>query len=311
MIDILLATYNGERWLPELLESLRNQSAQRYTILARDDGSTDGTLAILHKFERANPGKLNLVVDSHGNLGVKGNYNRLLEASTAPYVTFCDQDDVWLPDRIRLTWDAMLSLEEEHGSETPILVHTDLEVVDESLKTIDPSFWHYQNLNPRVGNQFNRVLVQNVVTGCASMLNRALVDIALPIPPEAAMHDWWLTLIAAAFGVVEWLPRAMVRYRQHGVNIIGAQGWNLRHVIRKALWLLNTTAFHVSLCMSTEQAAVFLNRYNEKLNSLQNKTVFEWSCILERSWFEKRFRVVKYRFYKVGAIRNFGMLLMI
>ena len=143
------------------------------------------------------------------------------------------------------------------------------------------------------------------------MFNRVLVDLALPIPPEAAMHDWWLTLVAAAFGVVESLPRATVRYRQHGVNIIGAQGWNLRHVIRKALWILDTTAFHTKIRMTTDQAAAFFDRYNEKFNSSQHITVSEWSCIMDKKWLEKRTRVMKYRFYKMGAIRTFGMLLWI
>lgn len=311
MIEVLLATYNGERWLPELLESLRHQSEQRFRILARDDGSSDGTLAILKDFQRSNPDKLHLIEDTDGNLGVKGNYNRLLEASTEPYVMFCDQDDVWMPDKIRMTWDAMLSLEEEHGSDTSILVHTDLEVVDVSLNTIDPSFWHYQNLDPSVGDQLNRVLVQNVVTGCASMANRALVDLASPIPDEAVMHDWWMVLAAAAFGIIEAVPKTTVLYRQHGVNILGAQAWNLVYFFRMTFQTLDAGQLRRRINLKIIQAQTFLRRYSPRLSPPDHEIIHAWANIMDSGWLGRRRLIWVHGFFMVGTMRNIGLLLVL
>lgn len=136
MIDILLATYNGARWLPELRISLMQQTEQRFSILARDDGSNDDTVQILKKFQRDHPGKLDLIKDELGNLGVMGNFNCLMGISQAPYVIFCDQDDIQLPEKIERTFQRAVEWEGELDAETPILVHTDLQVVDSDLEIL-------------------------------------------------------------------------------------------------------------------------------------------------------------------------------
>ena len=111
----------------------------------------------------------------------------------------------------------------------PVLAHTDLVVVDENLHTIAPSFWSYSNLNPYCGSRLNRLLIQNVVTGSATMINRALARLASPIPQGAVLHDWWLALVASALGRIEAIPEKTVLYRQHGRNCAG------RHLLRLAL----------------------------------------------------------------------------
>ncbi len=309
MIDVLLATYDGARWLPELLDSLLNQTEQRFMILARDDRSSDDTFQILRKFRSHHPGKLQIIEDDSGNLGVKGNFNRLMECSSAPYVMFCDQDDVWLPHKIAVTLEKMEELEGENRAGSPILVHTDLEVVDESLTTLDHSFWHYQNLDPRAGNQINRVLVQNVVTGCASMVNRSLVELASPIPGEAVMHDWWMALTAAAFGVVAALPVATVLYRQHDVNLLGAQGWNLRYVLRTARWVWDAQLLRDNVRRTMNQAHEFLGRYRKHLTVPTAELVSAWANLMEEGWLARRIRVMRYGFFKVGLVRNIGMFM--
>lgn len=306
MIEILLATYNGAQWLPELLDSLLQQSDYNFSILARDDGSTDQTVRILTEFQRTYPSKLKLINDSHGNLGVVGNYNRLIEASNANYVMFCDQDDIWLPDKLKTTFQKILEVESAVGVSTPILVHTDLEVVNSDLEVIDPSFWHNQKLDPVKGNTLNRLLVQNCITGCTCMVNRALLNIAYPIPKEALMYDWWFALVAKCFGNISVIPEATIQYRQHLSNVLGSIHWGPAYIIQTILKEFRNNHIKKSIYNSSLQARYFLSVYENSLSEYQKKMINAWATICEAGCFAKRIRILRFRFLKTGWIRNLG-----
>lgn len=222
-IDILLATYNGAAYLDEQLASIEAQTYSNWRLFARDDGSTDRTPEILAAFQARHPEKVTIVRDEDGNVGLVRNFSRLMEVSTAPYAAFCDQDDVWLPEKLSVSLERMRELEAEHGADKPLLVFTDLTVVDEGLKVIHPSFWRYQSLKPERCNELNRLLLQNVVTGCTTLMSRSLVEKAVPIPKSAVVHDWWVALVSAGFGRAASVPRSTVLYRQHAKNLIGAR----------------------------------------------------------------------------------------
>ena len=190
--EILVATYNGQRFLREQFDSLLAQTCKDFTIRIRDDGSTDNTAQIIEQYVECHPGRIILEENGGETSGACANFSRLLEATDADYVFFCDQDDVWLPEKVETQRKQLMDLEEEHGEDTPLLVHSDLEVVDENLNTLDQSFWHYQYLCPEKMQTLNRLLVQNCVTGCATAVNKSLAKLGAPIPSEAIMHDWWL-----------------------------------------------------------------------------------------------------------------------
>lgn len=221
-IDVLLATYNGAAFLEAQLESIAAQTHEDWRLMVRDDGSTDRTPEILRAFQARHPGKVEILADGDGNLGLVRNFSRLMERSDAPYAAFCDQDDVWIPEKLELSLTKMHELEREHGADVPLLVFTDLEVVDRNLEVIDGSFWHYANLQPGRCRSFNRLLLQNVITGCTALMNRCLVAKVGPIPGEAHVHDWWIALVVSAFGRVDYVTRPTVLYRQHGRNLLGA-----------------------------------------------------------------------------------------
>src|SRR5690606_13737176 len=159
-------------------------------------------------------------------------FARLLGASTADYIMFCDQDDVWLPGKVTLTLAKMQELEAACGAETFLLVHTDLRIVDENLNLVADSGHRYQQIDPDRGNTLGRLLVQNIATGCTIMVNRALRDLALPIPGAALMHDHWLSLVSACFGKIAYLPEPTLLYRQHSGNKVGAQVWSPAYAVR-------------------------------------------------------------------------------
>jgi glycosyltransferase involved in cell wall biosynthesis len=305
-IDILLATYNGEKFLAEQIASIFAQSHLQFRLLVRDDGSSDGTASLLGDCAARRPGEV-VVIDNRGcRLGPSGSFGALLEHSTAGYVMFCDQDDVWLPEKVARLLGRMRAAEEKYGHQTPILVHSDLAVVGERLETIHPSFWRYQRLSPIRGAKLNRLLVQNVVAGCAAMINRALAERALPIPPEAVMHDWWLALTAAALGRLECLAEATVLYRQHGQNRIGAQRW-LRYVLAQARALLAGRTADV-LQHSQRQAAALLCRFGPSLRAEQRSVVEAYATLGDHGPLSRRLLIVRHGLYKAGWIRNVGLL---
>jgi glycosyltransferase involved in cell wall biosynthesis len=230
-IDILLATYNGEKYLGEQIESILEQSNRDWQLLIRDDGSEDGTVSIIKDYAAKYSDRIKLVEDNAGRLGTKLNFERLLQCSNSEYVMFCDQDDVWLPKKIEITLNLMKSTEKEHPGK-PVLVHTDLRVVDSRLKTIAKSMWRYQRTSPETGADINKVMLQNVATGCTIMINRKAKSISLPIPEEAVMHDWWIVINVAKHGKIAHVPDQLVLYRQHPDNAVGAKKVSRRPYFR-------------------------------------------------------------------------------
>jgi glycosyltransferase involved in cell wall biosynthesis len=304
-VEILLATFEGARFLPAQLDSLWAQSDPDFQVLARDDGSCDETPAILRRHAEAHPGRLRLLEDGGGAGDPTRNFARLLEASRAPFVALCDQDDVWLPDHLALARARMAALEARHGAATPLLVHGDLEVVDAELRPLGPSFWRYQKLDPRAARRLNRALVQNVVTGCTCLLNRALVEKALPVPDDAVLHDWWLALVACAFGAVGEVPQPVVRYRQHGANAAGARRWQVGRALLRAF---RTGELRVTLALTQRQAAVFLDRYGSELSPRQRATAAAYAGLSRRGFWGRRWTLLRHGLFKVGALRNLGLL---
>lgn len=234
-----MATYNGSAYLDAQIESLQQQTLKDWLLLIRDDGSTDDTIDILGKHTEHDP-RIQLLHDDQGNLGASACFGRLIEeafARGANYVACCDQDDVWLPRKLEDAVEAMRTLERSQGTHTPLLVHSDLEVVDEQLQTLSDSFMDFENI-PRPDNPPLKVLlVQNHVVGCTALFNRALLEIALPIPADVRMHDWWLALCARCFGKLGYMPDAPIRYRQHTANTLGAAGFNhIYRIFRRSWW---------------------------------------------------------------------------
>jgi glycosyltransferase involved in cell wall biosynthesis len=313
-IDILLATCNGASYLPEQLDSLLAQTCRGWRLLVRDDGSSDGTREILENYRSRHPDVIIIIPDEGQNLGACGNFSRLLEQADAPYVMFCDQDDVWLPDKIELTLAAMRELERQHGAETPQLVHTDLMVVDGRLNRLGDSLWLFQCTEPQRLTKLNRLLMQNFATGCTVMINRALRDLAVPVPVEALMYDWWLALVATAFGRVAAVERPTVLYRQHGRNDIGAARWSFLANVwflfvserrRAAIALLDA-----ALASQECQATAFVDRYEERLPSAQREMLHAFCSLRRQNFIMRRYLTLRYEFFYSNAPRNLGLLLL-
>lgn len=223
MLCVALATYNGERFLPELLASIQEQTFRSWNLLVRDDGSTDNTEAILQE-HAANDPRI-VILPSEEQLGPSLNFGRIMQAALnrdAQQVAFADQDDVWLPEKLATQVRAMEDAQSQFGVDTPLLVHSDVSVVDETLQTVDPSFRNFSRRYLNTGDPLRTLLAHNFVIGCSTVINRALLKLAVPVPESAFMHDWWVALIAASSGKLVDIDQPLVQYRQHNNNSIGA-----------------------------------------------------------------------------------------
>lgn len=304
-IEVLMATYNGERYVAQQIDSLLAQSFQSFRLVIRDDGSTDNTREVIGAYAARYPERISVCPDHH-NLGVIGNFSTLLEKSQAPYVMLCDQDDVWLPQKIANTLKAFKQLETNYGAETPLLLHTDLVVVDESLAVIAPSFLEQSRL--QTGHNFGRLLVKNNVTGCTAALNRALIRRAIPIPPESLMHDWWLALVGAAFGQVSYMPRREILYRQHAGNVAGQINYNWAYISRKfgAGWRANRRR---GILRTIKQAELFRDRYYRNLPANYQRILDAFISMENEGFFKKRINLLRYGLRDASFVRTLGMLI--
>ncbi len=232
MVAILMATYNGETYVAEQIESILSQTFSDWVLYIRDDGSTDKTLDILESF-RNKCDKINIITDDYKCKGAKWNFMHLLEIIDADYYMFCDQDDIWLPNKIEVSLSALLK-KEQVGS--PSLVCSDLIVVNQSLVTIYHSFWSYMKLNPNLLVQRKFAISCNLFTGCTMMFNKAAKEISLPVHPAMILHDYWVGLnVIANNGNISVISEPLILYRQHQNNVCGAQpiGKSLSYYIHK------------------------------------------------------------------------------
>lgn len=298
-IDILLATFNGFSFIASQLDSLLAQDYKEIHLIIRDDMSSDCTKKILDTYAKKFPNIIT-ILPSEKQLGVKGNFSCLMNHSTAKYVMFADQDDIWEDTKVSKTYAKMKELESQSSTNSPLLVHTDLKVVDRDLNILSESFWEYNGIDPTLGHSLNRLLMQNVVTGCTMMINCSLLKLAFPIPENSAMHDWWLALVAAAFGKIETLPEATMLYRQHGKNALGAQKFfSLRYFKKgvESIWKPEIA----------KQAHVkeMLIRYFDRLDQNQKEMLKAYKKLPRTLLPKKIFLIFKYRFFKLGFLRNF------
>ena len=304
-VDIVLATYNGRSYLQQQLDSLLGQSVKNTRILIGDDGSTDGTLDLLTQYAEKFSDRVELLPTQRGGKGASANFSHLLLATDAPYVFLCDQDDVWDEDKISVSLKCIRDLESQYGTDTPILVHTDLRVVDQHLETISDSFFGFQRLDAQAAS-LKQLLAQNMVTGCTVVVNRVLLNKALPVPDSAIMHDWWLALVAAAFGKIGFVDRATMSYRQHGTNTVGAKGWTVAFIAARLKQLVSGVGAGELLRPGIKQAEAFLQRYESSLSAEQLVAVGYMAEMLGKAGLVRVMSAAKAGLRKQGVMRTLG-----
>ncbi len=305
MVSILLAVYNNGKHLKELIDSILDQSFGDFRLFVRDDCSTDDSYEIASGY--TDP-RMTVVRSEAPSGSACNNFFRLLLEREDDYLMFADADDVWLPDKVGSTLAKMQAMEAERGADTPILVHTDVKIADAQLGIIAESLFKYEGLSPE-RNSLRNLLAQNNVTGCTVMVNRALRRLIADKPADAVMHDWWLALVAAAFGEVGVLYESTMLYRQHGDNSVGA--YNASDPALAVKKLANADKTRTIYDAMFRQASCFAEIYKDKLTPEQYALCMAYGGMLHQGKLGRIGTVLKYGFYKNTVVRNIGQLIAI
>ncbi len=274
IVNILLSTYNGERYVSQQVESLLNQTYKNIFIKVRDDGSIDNTVDIISQYISTGN---NIEIVKGSNLGVVGSFFDLLYSvgENVEFVAFCDQDDFWHENKIEVAIKKL----KVFGKNIPTMYCGATRRVDKYLNVIDCS------KAPRKPLKTNNSLIENVATGCTIVLNRKAIDLIISKKPNndsVLMHDYWIYLIVSSFGKVFYDDVPYIDYRQHDNNVVGSQkGIDL--------WYKRFKRFATGNDQSlSKQAHEFYVLYGDQLPEEQKKLVLSFLNIACSTSFLKR-----------------------
>jgi glycosyltransferase involved in cell wall biosynthesis len=301
MVDILLATYNGEKYLHQQIDSIINQTYNNWRIIVRDDCSSDDTIRILLKYKKKLKERLIIIKNGNQNLGPAFNFIELLKNSSSPYCMFCDQDDYWLPDKIELSVN---KLNEYPG--VPALVYTDLEVVDWELKKMDISSSELKKTTP--GDlYYKNIIIHNKISGCTVIINSELRKIALSGNIDyIIMHDWYLAVIASLCGIIGYIDKPTILYRQHQNNTIGVKIKNFAYWKNKITNIDNN-----SWNKKRRQVENILNLCDIVLPKSVMTELSEFGKLNEYSKIKRIYWHLSHKYYTGTPIEKLGQLYML
>lgn len=287
-VNILMSTYNGQQFLAEQIRSIQEQSYTDWTLFIRDDGSSDNTKEILKDFEHQDS-RIHLIdSDKSDNLGVIKSFHKLVNHDRADYYFFSDQDDVWLPNKLELS----LKEAQNYLADLPLMVYMDLKVVNQDLEIMTESMVKSQSHH--ANTELVQELTENTVTGGVAMINHALAEMWQETD-DILMHDWYLALLASAFGNLVFIDQPGELYRQHSDNVLGARTlskrfkkWIRPHILFAVYWDL--------IKNSQKQARHLLQM---PLSQSNRELIEAFVTIMDKSMLE-RFRILR----KYGLRKN-------
>ena len=304
-IEILMAAYNGTPYIREQIDSILGQTDTNWHLTISDDGSTDGTDAIIDEYARQYPGRVQRVYSGRCFGGAKGHFFWLTEQCDADYIAYCDDDDTWRPDKLEKLQKAMRDAEERLGNDKPLLVFSDQTVTDDKLNKLAPSLMRYQKQYFEYFD-YRSILLQNVVTGGAMMVNRALARLALRCvePSQVIMHDWWMAAVAARFGEIVYIDEPLGAYRQHGHNSVGAKNvGSLAHILHK---LGHTREIRRTLTDKKAQASVFDRTYVPMLEEADRAFLGQFARRRSGLVFYLKNRALVHGFFRLAGMIALG-----
>lgn len=301
-VDVLLATYNGEKYIREQIESILNQTYQNIRLIISDDCSKDNTPEILREYEKKD-NRIELYIQEK-NLGVVKNIELLLSKVKNNYYMLSDQDDVWLSEKIEKSLETLTNKDAD-------LVFGDLEVVDQDLKTIYPSFGDFMLLNNKINKYINSPklnYIYNCVTGCTVLAKKETIQKIVPLPGKSKylIHDHWIGLMASIYGKVAYMPEKYIKYRQHGNNQVGTE--KISHGFKK---LDQVRELFINVKLGVFGTYVENNyRFPESMQEL-NVEIYDYFKMIQnkkninfRKWgtFHKLYKTESFNYYMLNFI---------
>lgn len=310
MVNIIMCTYNGGKYIREQLQSIVNNTVDDWKIFVFDDQSIDNTLEIIDQFEKKYPNKIIVTINSIKKGAIVNFLSSIYDIGRkmkdTDFIMLCDQDDIWNPNKIQKTKKGMNELISVYGNNMPLLVCTDVTVVDDKKNIINDSFRRMNHYSVKKLD-FSHLIMENKVQGCTTMINKRLAVMLERIPAKVIMHDAWMAFIAAAFGKIKYIDEPTMKYRQHDSNVQGSLEYkddvkNKFANLREQRWIVINT---------TGQIAEFVEIYGQKLPQGILAAAKAFATLQQQNFFVRRYHIMKYHMWKSGILRNIGLLVLI
>ncbi|MFU2222484.1 glycosyltransferase family 2 protein [Streptococcus pluranimalium] len=288
-VNIVMSTYNGEKYLADQIKSIQSQTFEDWQLLIRDDGSSDNTPSIIRDMAKKDD-RIHFINDGQNeNYGVIKSFYHLVKYDSADYYFFSDQDDVWLPEKMEMT----LKRAQSETSAKPLLVYTDLKVVNEDLEVLQESMIKSQSHH--ANTELVQELTENTVTGGTMMINKALAD-KWQVYDNLLMHDWYLALLAASLGKLVYIDQATQLYRQHEANVLGARTWSKRAknwlkpntLISKYWWLIKSSQNQAEKLLAQEMSESSTQMVKAYVHLMDNNWLDRWRLLREYKFKKNR-----------------------
>lgn len=296
-IDILLATYNGEKYIEEQLDSILSQTYSNFRLIISDDYSEDGTRRILEEYEKKD--ERIKVFYQEKNLGYVKNFEFLLTKVENEIYALADQDDIWLPEKIEKT---IVNMQSNNSD----LCFTDLILIDENGNEISKSFWKEKSFDSKIkkDKEYKGLLLNNYITGCTIVSKKEFIKYILPIPKDSKylIHDYWIPIVISQKGKISYMREPYIKYRQHGNNQVG---YKTKSKELKTLKEIRNLFIEVKI----EHFNIFVenNKLFKEEIQIQNKKALNYYLKLKniknvnfKNW---------YLFYKLYKYENFSYFL--
>lgn len=286
-VNILMSTYNGEKFVAEQIESIQQQTFADWKLLIRDDGSTDKTCEIADEFAKKDQ-RIQLIKAE--NVGVIQSFYELVKTEEADFYFFADQDDYWLPEKLEI----ILAQAQKHDNTKPVMYYTDLKVTDKNLSVTSESMIKSQS--DHANTQLVQELTENTVTGGASMINHALATL-WQTTSNIIMHDWYLAVLASAVGELVYIDQPTHLYRQHESNVLGARTLSkrMKKWLHPSLWF---EKYWWLISSSQNQAEKLLTEQENLLTESNKQLIKAYVSILEQPKAKRREILEKFNLRK-------------
>jgi len=298
-ISVILSTYNGESYISEQLDSILNQTFQNFKLYIRDDGSIDGTVSIIEDYQKRFPERIFILRDDQGNIGVAESFQRVIEAANSDYYLFADQDDVWDSQKIYKLVKKIREIESDNPN-TPVLVFSDMEVIDEGGKVIYDSFL---KLSKYKDSFHSNILFRGFIPGCSIAFNNEAKKLILGYK-NLMLHDGFAFMMVNLFGVISKAPDKLIKYRLHSKNTIGLGETQKNAILVKDFikYIFRNRKYRsIVLQNYFEQVSHIRNNINNQYlyqkefytrDEIENLNIFE-----RKKWFLKHFVPFKRGFF--------------
>ena len=304
--SVVISVFNGERYLTQQVDSIIKELPD-IKFYIRDDGSTDGTVSLVHELFKYRRHNLAYFEFGTNNLGPALSYFRLISKTSERYIFLADQDDVWIPGRARELITKISALEMLSGTALPALVFSDAQVVDRDLNILHKSFWRYESNHPYGRVNLNSALTQNLSPGCTMLINKELASLCpMEDVQDVIMHDWWILILAFCYGHVGYCDLPTLKYRQHGQNVIGAKKNQI-----SLLSLNKQIRLSKSSIDKTFLQARSILRFYQDMPDTSLEVIRKYVSIFDLNPLARRYALLKHRFLKSSFRRNVGLFLLV